>query len=623
MEQRSKFLTYPGPFFLALGAVLGALGYFILPVGFYALVGVWGFLGGLAAVTRRALLVWMALGALLVCMSAHWQVQTMAKTRLAQAGTYAAVGQVRAQGPSAAGYRLLFQVRMPDGEVPVRLRHDHVLQTHGWYQLGFWATPVSGPIYPGGFDPRFQFSFAGVRGFGRLNQAVLISAPDLDPASAPISTWQTNLRLGVDARIRAHLPDQRGAVASALLTGYRGGLDEQTLDLFRAVGLSHLLAISGLHLSLLAGVVFALVRSVFWAIPMWNLYVDQRKAATLVAMMAAVGYFFLSGAAVPTQRALVLVLVAGVAYLAGRRALTWRLWAIALALVLIVGPHHVFSISTHLSFLAVAILIRAANLMAQWRGQGDAARALGRMGQARRWALGLLGTTLAVNVLTIPILLLIFGQAPALGVLANLVAVPFAGAALIPLCFLALLSMPFGMEAMPLALLGAALDLLFWLAQAMGSLSFLELEVPKSPLPLIWPLLLVFGWVLYPGWRSWQSPMMGLMAVIAITTLPLWLPQPTALHHPDGWVVEVGVEAEAGLKSTGLQDISDYDAAQAGRLWRSSLRQATIKRPEERQTSLATFDTGPILVYTWGRHRLLILDKWFRNPRLFINQTAP
>ncbi len=577
---------------LTAGGGLGALVFFSVPGSAWTSAWAFALAALLFAALRRSWPFWVCLGACLVAGSGAWRVQQIDTMAPPAPGPYSGTAELKAQQPHGEAHRLLFHVAQPEGVMAVRLVHDQRLAVGATYQVAFWATPLAGPLYPGGYDARFRLLFSGVQGVGRLQrvQPLVSSAVPKD-----------GIRLHVHDRIRAALPGPKGAVVSAMLTGLRGSLEPETRALFQGAGLSHLLAISGLHLSLLAGFVFSCVRGVFWMVPRWALYVDQRKVAMVLAMAAALGYFFLSGGAVPTQRALILVLATGCALLLGRQAMSWRFWSFALFLVLVMGPHQVFSISTHLSFLAVAVLIRASHFFQDWT-QETQDRSGRRLHPLARWGGGLAVTTLAVNLLTLPILLLVFQSAPTLGVVANMFAVPLAGIVLIPLAFVGLLAMPFGLEGGPFWLVGQGLDLLFslarWIQVQPGSL----VQIRAAPAPLIWPLLLGYGLVL--GAKRLGRLGLGAILIFVTTALPSVLPRPTSLHHPDGWIL---VRSDDGqLKQAGLTEVSAYDFTQARELWFAGSPDLdgtkTLPKAERAITNQASEATGPILFY--GDRRL-------------------
>ena len=144
--------------------------------------------------------------------------------------------------------------------------------------------------------------------------------------------------MDLSARIKTALPGERGAVAAALMTGDRTALSADLLRDLRRANLAHLLAISGLHMGLVSGFVFALVRLMLAAVPYIGLRVPAKKIAALAALTAAAGYLLLSGGNVATERAFVMVAVMLVALLFDRRAISLRAVAVAALIVLVLRP---------------------------------------------------------------------------------------------------------------------------------------------------------------------------------------------------------------------------------------------------------------------------------------------
>ncbi|MWD30278.1 DUF4131 domain-containing protein, partial [Aquicoccus sp. SCR17] len=179
-------------------------------------------------------------------------------------------------------------------------------------------SPPGGPVEPGGFDFRRHAWFLKLGAVGYTRTPVL-------RWQGPGRGWRPmlhRLRLDLSARIQQALPGRRGAFAAAVLTGDRSGMDRPTLEALRRSNLAHLLAISGLHMGLLAGFVFAALRLAQAAVPRWCDRAPVKKIAALGALLAAAGYLALSGGNVATQRAFVMAAVALGAVLADRRALS-------------------------------------------------------------------------------------------------------------------------------------------------------------------------------------------------------------------------------------------------------------------------------------------------------------
>jgi len=196
-------------------------------------------------------------------------------------------------------------------------------------------SPPGGPVEPGGFDFQRHAWFQGLGAVGYTRTPVLT----LEPPGEGL--WMFKARMGLSDRVQAGLPGEAGAFAAAIMSGDRSGMGQETLRALRLSNLAHLLAISGLHMGLLAGFVFAAFRVGFSLIPAVGLRVPAKKISALGALAVAAVYLGLSGGNVATERAFVMAAVALVAVMADRRVLSLRAVAVAAVIVLVLRPEAV------------------------------------------------------------------------------------------------------------------------------------------------------------------------------------------------------------------------------------------------------------------------------------------
>lgn len=226
------------------------------------------------------------------------------------------------------------------------------------------------------------------------------------------------LRYGLRQRLQALLPETPAAgLLQALVVGDRSDIGEPEWAVLRATGTNHLMAISGLHIGLLAGLGFWLGRWLWRFSGRGLLWLPAPRFGVVLALILATGYAALAGFSVPTQRALIMAAVGLLALWRYRRVASGQTLGLALLLVLAFDPLAVLDPGFWLSFAAVGLI---------FYGLQGRLRAAGRLGQALRvqwWiSLGLL-----------PLLLLLFGQASLISPLANLLAVPVVGLLVVPL----------------------------------------------------------------------------------------------------------------------------------------------------------------------------------------------
>ncbi|WP_370282221.1 ComEC/Rec2 family competence protein [Pseudooceanicola sp.] len=348
-------------------------------------------------------------------------------------------------------------------------------------------SPPGGPVEPGGFDFRRHAWFLKLGAVGYTRVPVLDLAPP-----TPGETRLFRARMAVADRVRAALPGQTGDFAAALMTGDRSGIGEEVSARLRASNLAHLLAISGLHMGLLAGFVFGAVRLLLalwpWAALRWPLH----KIAALAALGAAGAYLALSGGNVATERAFVMVAVALAALLADRRALSLRAVALAALIVLALRPEALLGPGFQMSFAATVALVAVFGALREREGR-----------RAPRWLAPVLAVVISSAVAgaaTAPVAAAHFNIHARLGLIANLTAVPVMGVLVMPAAVVAALLMPLGLEAIALTVMGLGLDWILFVASRVAE-SPLALSYIPAPPPEVLPMM-AFGGLMLCLWQG-------------------------------------------------------------------------------------------------------------------------
>ncbi|MCI3205704.1 DNA internalization-related competence protein ComEC/Rec2 [Pandoraea capi] len=331
------------------------------------------------------------------------------------------------------------------------------------------------------------------------------------------AAWRERLR--DDFRAALGESGRYGGVLMALALGERGDIADADWQVFADTGVSHLLAISGLHVSLVTGVFAALVgmlwrRACFrrFSLPLWW---PAPKAAAVAGLLVAVAYGAVAGWGVPVRRAVGMVGILVVALLSGRFAAQSYVLAWALAVVVALDPWAVVTPGLWLSFGAVAALVMASRHRNTSMGEvarceadentegvarpvladgaGDASEVQRSLRPSssgvRHWA-GVLGNRLAqatraqyaVTIGLVPLTLAWFGAVPLLGPLANAVAIPIMTLVVTPLALLSLL-LPVSLAHWTLAV---AHTVVGWLAAWLGTLAAVPWAVWRAPVSPVW-----------------------------------------------------------------------------------------------------------------------------------------
>ncbi len=417
--------------------------------------------------------------------------------------------------------------------------------------------PPGDPVEPGAFDFRLKAYFQRLGAVGYARGAAL--ALEAEPPSGPLdrfALWLAGQRARIsDALVRA-LPGRRGGFAAAIIVGDRSNIDLADAEALRISGLAHLLAISGLHMGLLTGLVFGAVRLLLAALPgvapRGVSGVSAKKAAAVAALLAGFGYLMLSGATVATQRASVMMAVAFAAVLLDRPAISLRGLALAAAVVLAIRPVSLMDVGFQMSFAATAALVagyeelrrrRQARLAAEeeaggWRQRRMAGRWERLLRLTGLYLFGLVFTTIVAGSAISPYAAYHFNRVTPYDLLANLAAVPAMGLMIAPAAIAAGVLAPLGLAEPALWLMGEGIEWVLEVAHRVTALPGSAHPVPAAPAAVL-PLVTLGGLWLF----LWRGPwrLAGLAGVAA--ALVLWTvaapPRPEVLIAPGGRLVGV------------------------------------------------------------------------------------
>ena len=391
-----------------------------------------------------------------------------------------------------------------------------------------------GPVEPGGFDFRRMAFFDQLGAVGYTRVPVLLLAP---PAAG--AQWINRLRAHIRAGVEAQVAGDAGAFAAALVTGDRAGISRAAQDNLRAANLAHLLAISGLHMALLTGFIFATLRYGIALIPVLALRVNSKKLAAVLALNAGAIYLALSGGNVATERAFVMVAVMLGAVLFDRRALSMRSVALAACVLLLTQPETLVEPGFQMSFAATVALIA---------GYG-ALRGRVRPGAVPAWIMPLFTvvfTSFLAGFATAPIAAAHFNRISGYGLIANVLAVPVMGFAVMPAAVLAGLLAPFGLEGPALWIMGKATAWILWVAETVASWEGAVRAVP-SPSALVLPIMALGAlWIIL-----WRGPVRfaGIAPVVLAFGLWAMAERPPVLISADGKLIGLATETGRALST--------------------------------------------------------------------------
>ncbi|APG47118.1 ComEC/Rec2 family competence protein [Phaeobacter porticola] len=385
--------------------------------------------------------------------------------------------------------------------------------------------PPQGPVEPHGFDFRRHAWFQKLGAVGYTRVPVLT----IRPTSRGLAVDQLRQRLS--GAIRSRMPRATGGFAAAITTGDRSGIPQSALEALRASNLAHLLAISGLHMGLLASFVFGGLRLLLALAPPLALRCEAKKIAAVGALLAASAYLALSGAQVASTRAYVMVAMMLGAVLLDRRALSLRAVAMAAMIILTLRPESLLGPGFQMSFAATTALIAVFGGI-----QGGVAA------RGPRWmqiAVGVLLSSLVAGAATAPFAAAHFNLLSHYGLLANVLAVPVMGLVVVPAAVLALCLAPIGAAAPGLWVMDLGIRWILFIANWVASLDGAQGAV-HMPSAGVLPLIAIGGLflILWRGRLRWY----GLPVLFVAGLLWQGAQRPPVLIAPNGGIVGVMTE---------------------------------------------------------------------------------
>jgi competence protein ComEC len=430
-------------------------------------------------------------------------------------------------GLPAAGERSLrfdFEVESSEAPLPKKILlawYDTQASVHPGER---WSLTVRlrrphGGVNPHGFDYEAWLLERGIGATGYVRPAAATRLGSRRSFSDRVE----GVREAIRDRFLAVLgPSPAQGILAALAVGDQRAIAREEWQLFNRTGVTHLMSISGLHVTLVSGLAAWLVAAFWRSVPRLALRAPARKPAAIAAIVAALGYTLLAGYGVPAQRTFWMVTVFAAALWCDRIATPWRTLALALAVVVLMDPWAPLAPGLWLSFGAVAVIFYAAS---GW-STSKARRAPQLAAHLSAWA----RVQWAITVGLAPAALLLFGQVSIAGPLANALAIPLVSVVVTPLALFA--------AAVPVdALLELAAWLVQWLLQFLEWCAALPAALWQQHAPAAGLVLLALAgaaWLLAPRGVPWRCCGLALMA-------PAFLALPAGPAAGEAWITTFDV----------------------------------------------------------------------------------
>ncbi|MBL4906296.1 MAG: ComEC/Rec2 family competence protein [Sneathiella sp.] len=462
--------------------------------------------------------------------------------------------------------------------------------------------PPPPPAYPGAYDFQRDSYFKKIGAVGYSISPVLI-VNEIKGNEFQINHLSAKLRDLVNTYVSQNAPADTAGFSIAIMSGDRQALSKKQIQEMRQSGLAHLLAISGLHMGMVGGLIFFAVRLLASCWPRVALTYPIKKWAAVIALMGLTGYLLVSGMSVSALRAYLMISMVFIAVCFDRTALSLRNIALAALLILLFLPESLLTASFQMSFAAVFCLIAVyerfgVRLLSSMQNANFVKRII-------LYLAGVVFTSLIASAATAPFAIFHFGQFALLGLLANLIAVPLMGFWVMPWTLVAFLLMPVFETSIALDLAGAGIEMILKIAHVVSSLPNASLQLGTYPESVLIGLVLAVLWFLI--WRNRLK--WGGLVILAAALPGLWLySPPDILFSQSGNLFLIHNSAEEIFVSTMRRDRFERKKWQL-LYGRSEFRKIT---PYANTTSLIKCDLVGC-VYTRKPYIIAFAENWMAS----------
>jgi competence protein ComEC len=422
------------------------------------------------------------------------------------------------------------------------------------------------PAAPGSYDFARDAWFDSIGGVGFVIGDIAAARLDSPPLRLRISMAVNAFRWSLAQRILARMGPSSGGIGAAMVTGHEAWISEDQTEAMRASGLAHILSISGLHMAIVGGFVFAAVRLGVAAWPWLALRAPGKKIAASAGLIAVLGYLVISGAPPPAERAAITASVAFLAILFDRRAITLHGLALAALLILALKPETAGEPGFQMSFAATAALVALAESWPQPVKEISTPWWIRWPQAAMTWLAASVAASLVAGLATAPFAMQHFNRVAVWGLPANLAVAPLSSFVIMPFLAIGTLLEPFGLGAPFLAIAGWGVDGMVGIANGFADAHGAQRIVASAP-----PQVLVVAFLGLMILCLWRGSLRWIGAPMAVA-VALW-PRPAP---PDAWIANDG--ATAAVRSGDAAVLLRTDAKRFGaELWarRRGLEPAT------------------------------------------------
>jgi DNA internalization-related competence protein ComEC/Rec2 len=356
---------------------------------------------------------------------------------------------------------------------------------------------LSAKLFPSKIAPsEYAYDFARIAYYQKISATGFATSKIVLHKKAEARKFQEyieSFRQYIYENLQQNIKKPHANIISALLIGKKDGIDQKTMDATRDSGIAHLFAISGLHLSFVAGLFFVVFRNLFATSETLTLKYNTKKISAFLTILSTTFYLFITGMQISAQRAYIMVILVLLAIMIERKYRGLIAIAFAASVILIIEPEAILKPGFQMSFSAVLALL--ANYQIN-------ANKLFKIKVIKYFASIMISSIIA-SLATVPYTIYNFNCFSISGIITNLVAIPIVTLIIIPLRIIYILLIPLGIEWIIAPLIERPIDSVLYITNAIASLQYLVITVCTFPTSSIVIITLGLLWLCL--WeRNWR-----------------------------------------------------------------------------------------------------------------------
>ena len=394
-------------------------------------------------------------------------------------------------------------------------------------QLSAYLNPPNKPVAPLHYNFAMLAYFQNISGVGyTVEPIILLKQYETSSITYYIEKIRNQIRVSFEDVMHNKVNSQ---IASALIIGKKEGIEQSILQEIRESGLAHLLAISGLHLSIVAGFFFVIIRLLLVAIlGTSSCKYDCKKFSAIFSIIFSFIYLLLSGAPVSAQRSFIMISMVFLAIIINRTSINLRSVSVAATLILLYQPEAIIRPSFQMSFIAVISLIAVHNYI-----KGKFSRK-----SKTFYFIDIIISSLASSLATTPYTVFHFNQISIAGIISNLIAIPLTTFIIMPAGIMFTVLHKISEYANIFAyIMEQALNVLMMVVRYVNEIPYHAIYCPKIAGEVL--LLFTLGFLWLSFWQS-QIRLFGIPIIICSIVLSLYSKNPDVLFDEKVAAVQGG-----------------------------------------------------------------------------------